>query len=103
LTTALKQVSAVIERIPVNIVKASAEYALLTDAAREGGARRAAVGTMVILADEARECDIQGYGMSADVLVDPLASWIVPLAAAIYDGNSAIVSVCSLHRLDQHR
>ena len=53
---ALKQVSAVIEKIPVNMIKASAEYATLSDAAREGGVRRSAVGTTVILADEAREC-----------------------------------------------
>lgn len=61
LTYALKQVSAVIETIPVNIIKASAEYATLADAAREGGVRRAPAGTVVILADEAREFAQVGF------------------------------------------
>ncbi|KAI5450881.1 hypothetical protein NCC49_002622 [Naganishia albida] len=77
LAHALKQISAVIERIPANIVKASAEYALLTDATRQGGVRRASAGTVVILGAEAH----------------PFASWVVPLAAAIHDGNSAIISL----------
>lgn len=55
LAHALKQVSALIERIPANIVKASAEYALLTDATRQGGVRRASAGTVVILGNETRE------------------------------------------------
>ena len=58
---ALKQVSASIETIPVNIVKASAEYATLADAAREGGVRRAPAGTVVILADDAREFARVGF------------------------------------------
>ncbi|KAJ9115425.1 hypothetical protein QFC22_005182 [Naganishia vaughanmartiniae] len=77
LTHALKQISILIERIPANIVKASAEYATLSDAMREGGVRRASAGTVVILGHEAH----------------PFASWAVPLATAVSDGNCAIVSL----------
>ncbi|KAJ9102983.1 hypothetical protein QFC19_004540 [Naganishia cerealis] len=77
LTHVLKQASTLIERMPANIVKASAEYVALSDAMREGGVRRVSAGTVVIVGHEAH----------------PFASWAVPLAAAIYDGNCAIVSL----------
>ena len=61
----LKQVSALIERIPANIIKASAEYATLSDAARQGGVRKASAGTVVIIGNEARESEgvVPGRGL----------------------------------------
>lgn len=72
LAHALKQVSALIERIPANIIKASAEYATLGDAAREGGVRRTSAGTVVILGTEAREYESVVLGRGLNKLGRPL-------------------------------
>ncbi|KAJ9094984.1 hypothetical protein QFC21_005777 [Naganishia friedmannii] len=73
---ALKQVSALIERIPANIIKASAEYAALSDAMREGGVRRVSAGTVIILGHEAL-----------------ISSW---LASTTVDGLAGVITLGDL-------
>ncbi|KAH8083134.1 hypothetical protein HD553DRAFT_350791 [Filobasidium floriforme] len=72
----LQVISETIEELPSDLVKAAKALRALVDPKAKQGRKDCGAGTVLIVANETH----------------PIASWVVPLVTAFYDGNAAIVS-----------